>query len=95
MIYRTVHYLETGEMLDEPKPREKIDVCVLHMERLVRLKGERVAIMEMRKHAAWYLKGLDGTGKVRKLINEATTKEDMANLLYDFADQAEASMAMS
>jgi len=94
MIYRTVHYLETGEMLDEPKPREKIDVCVLHMERLVRLKGERVAIMEMRKHAAWYLKGLDGTGKVRKLINETTTKEDMANLLYDFADQAEASMAM-
>ncbi|PAD33659.1 MULTISPECIES: tRNA dihydrouridine synthase DusB [Terribacillus] len=95
MIYRTVQYLETGEILDEPKPREKIDVCVLHMERLVRLKGERVAIMEMRKHAAWYLKGLDGTGKVRKLINETTTKEDMANLLYDFADQAEASMAMS
>ncbi|PAE06275.1 tRNA dihydrouridine synthase DusB [Terribacillus saccharophilus] len=95
MIYRTVQYLETGEILDEPKPREKIDVCVLHMERLVRLKGERVAIMEMRKHAAWYLKGLDGTGKVRKLINETTTKEDMADLLYDFADQAEASMAMS
>lgn len=94
MIYRTVHYLETGEMLDEPKPREKIDVCVLHMERLVRLKGERVAIMEMRKHAAWYLKGLDGTGKVRKLINETTTKEDMADLLYDFADQAEASISM-
>ncbi|PAF16263.1 tRNA dihydrouridine synthase DusB [Terribacillus saccharophilus] len=94
MIYRTVQYLETGEILDEPKPREKIDVCVLHMERLVRLKGERVAIMEMRKHAAWYLKGLDGTGKVRKLINETTTKEDMADLLYDFADQAEASMAM-
>ncbi|PAF35138.1 tRNA dihydrouridine synthase DusB [Terribacillus saccharophilus] len=87
MIYRTVQYLETGEILDEPKPREKIDVCVLHMERLVRLKGERVAIMEMRKHAAWYLKGLDGTGKVRKLINETTTKEDMADLLYDFADQ--------
>ncbi|PAD19745.1 tRNA dihydrouridine synthase DusB [Terribacillus saccharophilus] len=94
MIYRTVQYLETGEILDEPKPREKIDVCVLHMERLVRLKGERVAIMEMRKHAAWYLKGLDGTGKVRKLINETTTKEDMADLLYDFADQSEASMAM-
>ncbi|MFS0562857.1 tRNA dihydrouridine synthase DusB [Terribacillus sp. 179-K 1B1 HS] len=95
MIYRTVHYLETGEMLDEPKPREKIDVCVLHMDRLIRLKGEKVAILEMRKHAAWYLKGLEGTGKVRKLINLTNTKEEMLDALYDFADQAEASIAMS
>ncbi|MFP7495466.1 tRNA dihydrouridine synthase DusB [Terribacillus saccharophilus] len=95
MIYRTVHYLETGELLDEPKPREKIDVCVLHMDRLIRLKGEKVAILEMRKHAAWYLKGLEGTGKVRKLINMTNTKEEMLDALYDFADQAEASIAMS
>ncbi|SNZ18164.1 tRNA-U20-dihydrouridine synthase [Terribacillus aidingensis] len=95
MIYRTVHYLETGELLDEPRPREKIDVCLLHMERLIRLKGEKVAVLEMRKHAAWYLKGLDGNGKVRKLINETNTKEGMLELLYDYADQVEASMAMS
>ncbi|QXE01821.1 tRNA dihydrouridine synthase DusB [Terribacillus sp. DMT04] len=95
MIYRTVHYLETGELLDEPRPREKIDVCLLHMERLIRLKGEKVAVLEMRKHAAWYLKGLDGNGKVRKLINETNTKEGMLDLLYDYADQVEASMAMS
>jgi nifR3 family TIM-barrel protein len=95
MIYRTVHYLETGVLLDEPRPREKIDVCLLHMERLIRLKGEKVAVLEMRKHAAWYLKGLDGNGKVRKLINETSTKEGMLDLLYDYADQVEASMAMS
>src|SRR5690625_369613 len=52
MIYRTVQFLETGELVDEPTPKEKVDVCLLHLQRLVSLKGEKVAVMEMRKHAA-------------------------------------------
>ncbi len=57
MIYRTVKYLETGQLMDEPSVREKMDVCVLHMDRLIALKNENVAVREMRKHASWYLKG--------------------------------------
>src|SRR5699024_11206494 len=43
MIYRTVRYLETGELIPEPSAQEKIDVCLLHFNRLMALKGERVA----------------------------------------------------
>ena len=35
MIYRTVKYLETGQLMDEPTVREKMDVCILHMDRLI------------------------------------------------------------
>ncbi|MEA6608268.1 tRNA-dihydrouridine synthase, partial [Salmonella enterica subsp. enterica serovar Newport] len=63
MIYRTVHYLETGELMPEPPISEKMDVAVLHLDRLINLKGEKVAVMEMRKHASWYLKGIRGNGK--------------------------------
>ena len=63
MIYRTVRYLETGELMDEPNVREKIDVCLLHFERLMALKGENVAVREMRKHASWYMKGVRGNAK--------------------------------
>ena len=38
MIYRTVKYLETGELMPEPTVREKIDVCILHFDRLNRFK---------------------------------------------------------
>ena len=38
MIYRTVKYLETGQLMDEPGVREKMDVCVLHMDRLIALE---------------------------------------------------------
>ena len=89
MIYRTVKYLETGELIEEPTVREKIDVCKLHLERLINLKGEHIAVREMRKHAAWYLKGIRGNAKVRNAINNCETKEELVTLLERFASEVE------
>ncbi len=89
MLYQTVQYLGTGELPPHPTPKEKIDVCLLHLDRLIRLKGEKVAIMEMRKHAAWYLKGMRGNAKVRKQINQIDTRADLASTLYEFIEQLE------
>ncbi|WP_458415230.1 tRNA dihydrouridine synthase DusB [Schinkia sp. CFF1] len=84
MIYRTVHYLETGELMAPPSPEEKIKVCMLHADRLIKLKGEKIGIMEMRKHAAWYLKGLRGNAKARNAINECVTRAELESLLQDY-----------
>ncbi|WP_316572820.1 tRNA dihydrouridine synthase DusB [Neobacillus sp. YIM B06451] len=89
MIYRTVKYLETGELMGEPSVREKMDVCILHLDRLIALKNEYVAVREMRKHAAWYLKGVKGNAKVRNAINECNTREDLVMLLNGLAAEAE------
>jgi nifR3 family TIM-barrel protein len=89
MIYRTVQYLETGLLADEPTAREKIDVCLLHLDRLIDLKNENVAVREMRKHAAWYLKGIRGNGQVRKEINICETREDLVTLLTTFVNNVE------
>lgn len=90
MIYRTVHYLETGELIGEPSVREKMDVCKLHLNRLVALKGEKTAVREMRKHAAWYLKGIRGHAIVRNAVNTTETRDELVNLLDEFTLQAEA-----
>ncbi|MCM3745629.1 tRNA dihydrouridine synthase DusB [Sporosarcina luteola] len=87
MIYRTVRYLETGELMDEPNAREKIDVCLLHFERLMALKGEHVAVREMRKHAAWYMKGIRGNAKIRNDINAMETAGGLTSLLNQFAEE--------
>ncbi|RKQ14713.1 tRNA dihydrouridine synthase DusB [Ureibacillus endophyticus] len=89
MIYRTVQYLETGELKPEPSVREKMDVCLLHFERLMQLKGEGVAVREMRKHASWYLKGIRGNGLVRNAINQVETAKDLRAILNSVADQLE------
>jgi nifR3 family TIM-barrel protein len=90
MIYRTVQYLDTGELIGEPSVREKMDVCKLHLDRLIALKGEMVAVREMRKHAAWYLKGIRGNAIVRNAINTMDTRDELVNLLDEFTLEVEA-----
>lgn len=87
MLYRTVQYLTNGELPGEPTPQEKIDICLLHMDRLIDLKGEKIAVQEMRKHAAWYLKGLKNSAHVRQKINEQETRESMRKLLLNYVEQ--------
>ncbi|GAA3317876.1 hypothetical protein GCM10020331_018390 [Ectobacillus funiculus] len=90
MIYRTVKYLETGELMAEPSVREKIDVCILHLDRLIDLKKmKNIAVKEMRKHAAWYLKGVRGNARVRNSVNECNTREQMVSLLTAFVEEVE------
>ncbi len=89
MMYQTVKYLENGILLPEPSVREKIDVCVLHLDRLIALKDEFIAVREMRKHAAWYLKGIKGSGKIRNEVNECNTREQLVGLLYNMVEDIE------
>jgi nifR3 family TIM-barrel protein len=89
MLYRTIKYLEDGTLPPNPTPRDKIDICILHLDRLIDLKGEKIAVQEMRKHAAWYLKGLRGAAPVREKINYITTRDGLMELLTNFVDQLE------
>jgi len=89
MMYQTVKYLESGILLPEPSVREKMDVCVLHLDRLIALKDEYIAVREMRKHAAWYLKGVPGNGKIRKEINNVETRDQLVGLLYSLVEDVE------
>lgn len=84
MLYRTVEYLKTGQLLPEPEAEEKIRIAILHMDRLAALKGERVAVREMRKHLAWYLKNLKGAARIKDLIMEETRRDEMVRILEDF-----------
>ncbi|WP_339148323.1 MULTISPECIES: tRNA dihydrouridine synthase DusB [unclassified Sutcliffiella] len=95
MIYRTVQYLETGKLVGEPSVREKMDVCKLHLDRLIDLKGENVAVREMRKHAAWYLKGIRGNAKTRNSVNECNTRLDLVSLIDNLVEESEQKEAMS
>ncbi|MDQ0050757.1 nifR3 family TIM-barrel protein [Paenibacillus polymyxa] len=87
MLYRTIEYLQTGELLPDPSPEEKIRIAILHMDRLVALKGEAVAVREMRKHLAWYLKGFKGSARIKDVIMEETKRDDMVRILDQFVSQ--------
>ncbi|MEF7611712.1 tRNA dihydrouridine synthase DusB [Enterococcus casseliflavus] len=89
MIHRTKQYLETGELLPEPTPREKISTAKLHLQRLADLKGEKIASREFRQHAAYYLKGISRAAKVKAAINQAEDKQTIFDLLDAFLEKTE------
>jgi len=83
---RTVEYLKTGKIIEEPTPKEKIELLLYHLDMEIENKGERTGIREMRKHAAWYLKGLPGSSQVRTKIFTMTKKEEIEMLLNSYLD---------
>jgi len=92
---RTLHYLETGELLPEPGPRERVEAALRHLDLMIAYKGEFLAVREMRKHAAWYLKGLFGSAGVRAAVNQAERPEEMRSLLLSYLERLESCGAES
>ncbi len=84
---RTAHYLETGELLPEPDANERVATALRHLEMMIAYRGEYLAVREMRKHAAWYLKGLWGSAEARARINTTETPEAMRAELLNFLER--------
>ena len=76
-----LHYLKTGDELAPPTLEERSDIAEKHLRLLVKFKGEYRGVLEGRKHMAWYFKGLCGGAKLRNLINQCDTLEQMLDLI--------------
>ncbi len=74
---RTVHYLETGELLPEPTLDEKIAVIIRHATDLMKYKGEYIGVREMRSHLTSYIKGINGATRFRKELTTVNSLDDI------------------
>jgi tRNA-dihydrouridine synthase B len=81
---RSNHFLETGELLPEPTFAEKINICLKHTQLVVKEKGEKLGIKEMRKYMVWYTKGLPNSAELRKQIFHLETYSQVEKVLWDF-----------
>ncbi len=81
IFQRILHYLKTGEILPEPTAKERVEKALRHGKMLIDYKGEYIGIREMRKHMAWYLKGLPGAAEFRGKLNNTESLEEMERLL--------------
>ena len=77
-------YLKTGEVLDKPTYEEKINMCYKHLEYLLKIKSERIAILEMRSHVSWYIKGMPHHKEIQNLCFKAKTKEEIKEILDNY-----------
>jgi len=78
------HYLDTGNKLPLPTGQEKIALLKEHLELVLQYKGEYIGIREMRKHAAWYTKGMPKSAELRCQFNQAETKAAFLEVIDKF-----------
>lgn len=76
-IFREIkHFVQTGEKLAPPTIEERIDVCKRHLDFSVQWKGEKLGILEMRRHYSQYLKGLSHVKDFRmRMVNTLDLNE--------------------
>lgn len=84
IVKQTVYYLETGEILAEPTPDEKIKVAKEHLHKLVKVKGEKMGPREFRSQAAYYIKGIPRAARTKAALNSADTEEEMIEIFDKF-----------
>ena len=77
-------YLKTGDIIAKPTYKERIAMCYHHMNYLLKIKNETVAVLEMRSHIAWYIKGMPYHKEIKNLIFKAKTKEEITEILDNY-----------
>jgi tRNA-dihydrouridine synthase B len=75
---------ERGEQLPPPTAAERLEAGVRHLGMMVASVGEAAAAREMRKHVAWYVRGLPNSARVREQVNRTKSVEEMVELLRQY-----------
>ncbi len=83
IFHQILHYFETGELIGKPPMEEMIETMLRHARMQISYKGDELSgIREFRKHAAWYTAGYKNSSKLRGMINEVTTYQELEELFY-------------
>ena len=84
LIKECIDYLENGKEPEEVSVEEKIKMIKYHIELLRKTKCDKLALLEIRSHASWYLKGIKNSSKLRTNICKAKNIEELLNLIEEF-----------
>ena len=81
LIKECINYLEFGEIPKEISANEKIEMLKKHYKLLLNNTNEKQAILEIRTHALWYIKGLPKSAEVKNEICKTKNSADLFNIL--------------
>ena len=71
----------SGEKIPVFSLEERLDMLRRQVKLMVEYKGERTAMLESRKHASWYIKGMRGAASMRRMCGEITTFSDIERII--------------
>lgn len=83
LIKNTIEYLDKG-YYNMPDECDRIKMCIRHLEYLQQNKPEKVVVLEIRNHVAWYLKGINNANNIKNKIYQCNNIRDIMQVLNEF-----------
>lgn len=80
-IKECVEYIENNKVIDKPTNKEKIQMIKKHYELLKKYSSEKQALLEIRTHALWYLKGVENSKEYKNELMKTKTENDFFEIL--------------
>lgn len=87
LIKEVNKYLEDGTVLPKPSNIEKIEMSLKHLKLLEKYKTEKTAVLEIRNHIAWYLRGVPGGKEIKNKIFKLTDINAIIDVLNDYKSE--------
>ncbi len=84
LIKQINEYLETGKVKTFPTNIDKIDMALKHFDYLLEYENEKQAVLEIRSHIAWYLKGIKGSNEIKNKIFKTKNIDEIKKILVDY-----------
>jgi tRNA-dihydrouridine synthase B len=83
------HYLKTGTILSLPTLEERVKVVKEHLDFSIKWKGDKLGIVEMRRHYANYFKGIPNFKPIRTELVTLESSEELFHVLNSITNQFE------
>lgn len=85
LIKNSIAYLD-GLNYEEVSVKDRVDMCLKHLDYLTNLKCEKVACLEIRNHIGWYFKGISGANELKNKVYQTSKISDIISLLIEFKE---------
>ncbi|KLU76296.1 tRNA dihydrouridine synthase DusB [Clostridium botulinum] len=83
-IFKQIQLALNNEEVIYPTSEEKIDMCIRHLNLAIQYHGELKAVREMRKHIAWYIKGIKNCTDIKNKINVEKESHNVIKILTEY-----------
>lgn len=87
LIKEIDEYFKNKVLIGKPTLTEKLNMILKHAKYLLEFKSEKEAILEMRSHASWYLKGLNFSKKVKTELFKINTYDDLEKIILEYKEE--------
>ena len=86
LVKETINYLEKGIEPQKIGNKEKIDMILNHLERIRKTKNDKLALLEIRTHISYYLKGIKGSTDIKNSIFKTKSIDELKKILEEYKE---------